>query len=167
MKIYIIRHAIAEDREIFALTGKPDSERPLISKGMKKLRKVCSFLKSLESDFDLFFHSPYIRCSQTADILKEFYPQSKFKKNPLLIPLASKEKIDRQLKTLNLKTIALIGHEPDLGELVSYLLKESNPQNYKFKKSGIAFLELDKKNNYHLNWLLKPKEMIQLQNQKY
>src|SRR5258708_2037922 len=39
MKLLIIRHAIAEDREDFARTGKDDSLRPITDEGKKKMKQ--------------------------------------------------------------------------------------------------------------------------------
>ena len=40
MKLLLIRHAIAEEREDFARTGKDDRLRPLTDEGRKKMKQA-------------------------------------------------------------------------------------------------------------------------------
>ena len=40
MELYLVRHAIAEDREDFAKKNQDDSLRPLTVKGRKRMQKV-------------------------------------------------------------------------------------------------------------------------------
>ena len=47
MKIIFVRHGLAGDKVKFALSGRPDAERPLTAKGVKKLRKAAAGLKNL------------------------------------------------------------------------------------------------------------------------
>jgi phosphohistidine phosphatase SixA len=66
MKLYLVRHAIAEDR---TPDHEDDSMRPLTDKGRDKMRRIASGLKSLGVTPDLIVSSPYVRASQTASIL--------------------------------------------------------------------------------------------------
>ena len=40
MNFLVIRHAIAEDREAWALTGVSDDERPLTEAGRRKMKRA-------------------------------------------------------------------------------------------------------------------------------
>ena len=44
MKLLVIRHAIAEDRDEFAYTGRPDAERPLTKQGRERMRRAAAGL---------------------------------------------------------------------------------------------------------------------------
>jgi phosphohistidine phosphatase len=47
MKLLLIHHARAEDRETFSETGPPDSERPLTDKGIRRMKKAARGLRRL------------------------------------------------------------------------------------------------------------------------
>ena len=44
MRLLIIRHAIAEDRDVWAETGKSDDARPLTDDGARKMTRVAGGL---------------------------------------------------------------------------------------------------------------------------
>ena len=77
MILYIVRHAIAEaagnsDYE-------DDSQRPLTQKGRKKMRKIARGLKELEKQLDLILTSPYLRATQTTEVLAKAFELDKEK----------------------------------------------------------------------------------------
>ena len=69
MDLLIIRHAIAERREVFAQAGEADSARPLVAKGRKRMKQVVRGLKGLVPTIDVLATSPYLRAAQTAEIV--------------------------------------------------------------------------------------------------
>ncbi|MCJ8277182.1 MAG: histidine phosphatase family protein [Bdellovibrionales bacterium] len=93
MKLYIIRHAHAEERHIFAQSGKPDELRPLTETGIKRMRKFLQSFTKNEEDINLFLQSPLIRAQQTVDILKEFYPSAEVQTTENLCPGLSSKKL--------------------------------------------------------------------------
>src|SRR5258708_2037921 len=60
MKLLIIRHAIAEDREDFARTGKDDSLRPISDEGKKKMKQGARGLRPLVPEIVLLAPSPLL-----------------------------------------------------------------------------------------------------------
>src|SRR6478672_122417 len=58
MKLLLIRHAIAEEREDFARTGKDDRLRPLTDEGRKKMKQGARGLRRCVPAFDLLAPSP-------------------------------------------------------------------------------------------------------------
>ena len=63
MILYIIRHAIAVEAGSFE---GDDSQRPLTSKGQKKMRSIAQGLKELEIELDLILTSPYLRSNSNS-----------------------------------------------------------------------------------------------------
>ena len=64
MKIYILRHGIAEE----AQGNQPDSERALTAEGKKKLRSVLRTAAAADVAPSLILTSPLRRAVQTAQI---------------------------------------------------------------------------------------------------
>lgn len=157
MKLYIIRHAHAEERHVFAQTGKPDELRPLTAKGIERMRKVIQSFKKQESQINLFLQSPLIRSQQTTDIFKEFYPEAKVITTENLCPGHSARDLYEEIQDHHLDSMAIIGHEPDLGQFLSWLLFRQASDHFPLKKGGIAKLDLYKDGRCYLKWLLRPK----------
>src|SRR5512140_1407352 len=70
MNLYIVRHAIAEQRAESA-SEQEDSQRPLTKKGRKQFRKVASGLAKMGIEMDQILTSPYLRAADTAAILRK------------------------------------------------------------------------------------------------
>ena len=66
MKLLLVRHAIAEEREEFERTGEPDDQRPLTSEGRKKMKRAAAGLGELVNKVDILATSPLARAQQTA-----------------------------------------------------------------------------------------------------
>src|SRR5687768_1700684 len=73
MRLLLVRHAIAEEREDFARTGKDDHLRPLTDEGRKKMKQAARGLRSLVPEIDLLATSPLTRAAQTGAILDSVY----------------------------------------------------------------------------------------------
>ena len=157
MKLYIIRHAPAEDRSQFALTNQPDSLRPLTEKGRQRMMDVFKFFKKQESKIDMVLSSPFTRCQQTSDICKEFYPEANFISSENLTPDFLAEDLLNEIQSYGAESIAIIGHEPDLGQFISWLLFNQATNRFPMKKSGIAKMDLYEDGRTYLKWMLRPK----------
>ena len=66
MNIFVLRHAIAVEREEW---NGDDAERPLTPEGEAQQRQVCIAMKRLALKFDLVLSSPYERAKRTAEIV--------------------------------------------------------------------------------------------------
>ena len=73
MRLLAVRHAIAEEPEVFARTGRDDRLRPLTDEGRKRMRRGARGLRSLVPQIDLLATSPLIRAAQTGAILDAVY----------------------------------------------------------------------------------------------
>lgn len=141
MTLYLIRHAQADER---GPQYPDDSKRPLVDKGFKQVKTLVKVLKALDIEFDALFSSPYTRAAQTAEPL---LPQLKKGRHiHYLDSLATDDfgqlliDVKERLSDKD-KTIALVGHEPYLGQLAANLLTgDKDEPRMNFKKA--ALLEL-------------------------
>ncbi len=158
--LFLIRHAIAEDREVFKKTGQPDDNRPLTKDGQLKMEKIARKLFSLEPGIKVFYQSPLTRSQQTVDVLRKQYITSKVKTLSSLSPDSSMDALLVELQQNLQFESALVGHENHISQSLNYLLTgKSLPSPFAFKKGGIACLEFKKveAGAFKLKWIVTPK----------
>ncbi|ERT05261.1 phosphohistidine phosphatase SixA [Lyngbya aestuarii BL J] len=161
--LYLIRHGIAADRELYEI----DEERPLTKDGDRKTRKVAQKLKSLNLKFDIVLSSPLVRARQTADILKSVGLTDHVEEFP---PLAPEGEINfwldwyRNWSHSGGDSLALVGHEPDLGNWAEVLIWGDIREALIVKKAGIIGITLPETGslvgNSQLLWLTPPKFLL-------
>ncbi|MDH3496759.1 MAG: histidine phosphatase family protein [Gemmatimonadota bacterium] len=164
MKLVIVRHAIAEDRVAFAETGQPDSARPLTDAGRKKMRANACGLRTVVPSLDVLATSPYVRARETADILAETYGR-RVDEVPALAHGGSHAALLAWLQEETAETVALVGHEPDLGLLIGWLVTGEAAPIVPLKKGGAAlvlFPDLPLYGDGEIRWVLTPKLLRQL-----
>ncbi len=164
MNLYIVRHAIAVQR------GTPgsedDSQRPLTDTGRKKMKKIAKGLRQLDLEFDVIVSSPYVRARDTAKILAKEFGMKDIAFSDNLIPPGNFENLVSEIhEKYDVNNLALVGHEPMLSSLISWLTTGNTEMRVTLKKGGIAYLVAD--NLYQdgratLQWLLTPALMVEL-----
>src|SRR5262245_13093818 len=122
MKLLMIRHAIAEEREDFARTGKDDHLRPLTDEGRKKMKQNARGLKKLVHEIDLLATSPLTRAAQTGAILDSVFGGLSEVEVEQLSPDAEPREFLRWLRKQKGGCVAVVGHEPSLSLILSSLL---------------------------------------------
>jgi phosphohistidine phosphatase len=165
MNLYIVRHAIAVAR------GTPgyddDSQRPLTDKGSKKMKKIVKGLRQFGIELNTILSSPYVRARDTAKILaNEFNMVDQIRFTDNLIPPGDfKDLINEIQEKYDVESLALVGHEPMLGELISWLTTRNKGLQINFRKGGVCYLSADRLYQDHratLEWLLTPALMVEL-----
>jgi phosphohistidine phosphatase len=161
MRLLVIRHAVAEDRDAFAVTGQPDARRPLTDDGRKKMKAAVRGLKEIVSKLDVLATSPLLRAAQTAEIVSQAYGRMETRTVEELSPERRPDELLGWLRSHQLgDTVAVVGHEPHLGFLVGWLLTGRNDSFVEFKKGGAVLLEFDDPpagGNAVLTWALPPR----------
>ena len=163
MQIYVLRHGIAVMRD--DLEVKNDAERQLTPKGKRQLRQIAAAMKTMGLRFDLILSSPYLRAKQTAEIVAESLKlKRQLRFSGTLVPDGSPTNLIRQLDELKPapEHILLVGHEPYLSRLISFLTTGGVDLMMDFKKGGLCKLEVEKFSYDRcatLAWLLTPKQM--------
>jgi phosphohistidine phosphatase len=161
-EIYIVRHAIAAER---GDDWPDDSKRPLTEQGISKFKEAVGGLKELDATIEEIFTSPLVRARQTADLLAAgVRGRPTVKVLDALSPGQPPATVMAQLaKVAKRRCIALVGHEPDLGELAAYLVGARRP--LPFKKGGICRIDLaslSTKAAGTLVWFVTPKILRKL-----
>lgn len=166
MKLLIVRHAKAEDRDAFAAEAKPDAERPLTEAGRKQARKAARAIKEMLPRIDVLATSPLVRALDTARLIAKEYKRLPVTELPALAPGLSEKTVLAWLAGQpNDATIALVGHEPDLGRLTTWLLCSRSRTIVEFKKGGACLLEFaatPEAGSATLAWLLTPGQLRRL-----
>ena len=159
MDIYILRHGIAVERGTPGY--KKDSDRPLTKDGEEKMRQIAEAMVGMELKFDLILSSPYVRAQQTAKIVaKALGEEVTFTK--FLVPDADPLDLIAEINDEKPHTVLLVGHEPDLSQLISMLACGTTAGTFELKKGGLCKLTAETiafGQCATLNWLLTPKQL--------
>jgi phosphohistidine phosphatase len=157
LELYLIRHGIAADR---GEEYPDDSKRPLTSAGIKRLQREARALDTLEVGFDHIIASPLLRTKQTADVLAEsLKSKPTVTTSDSLAPAGTPAAVIQELgRHMRKGRIALVGHEPNIGELAGRLIGARVP--LEFKKGGICRIDFDvfpPKGTGQLRWFVPPR----------
>jgi phosphohistidine phosphatase len=160
--LFILRHADADTE------APTDAERFLSEKGMDQARKIGRFFRNQGFPFDHILTSPLVRARQTAELvagelsrpdlvacvdfltagmnpatalkrLSQYAPASKESESPK----TASDKLPDKPASRPGQSFLLVGHEPDLGEFVEYLVG-SGQGTIHLKKAGLAKVTLPK-----------------------
>lgn len=158
MKVYLVRHGIAVEGLVRGITR--DSERPLTDEGITELKMVARGLKHIGVAPDLIVASPLVRTKQTADILQTELG-GELTTCDALAPGVTNASVFKFLKKYpNSHEMFLVGHEPDMGELVKEIIGAGFEFSLPFKKAGVCCVEvsdLPPTLPGTLKWLITPK----------
>ena len=143
IKLVLFRHAHAGSRAKYMLAeGRADRFRPLSSKGKREMKAVLRNLKESLYEIDLILTSPYTRAKQTARILQKQFGEARYLEVKELQPFVSAKSTMSHLRKINrLSVVALVGHEPHLSRLLSFILTGATHTDFDIKKSGFAIVE--------------------------
>jgi phosphohistidine phosphatase len=143
-ELYLVRHAVAAER---GEDWPDDTKRPLTTKGVSRFREVVQGLVWLGVGLDEIYSSPLVRAKQTADLLSEGLRER-----------TAVRVVDELGKRIKRRRVALVGHEPDLGELAAVLI--GAPRALPFRKGGVCRIDVDRVGasaHGSLVWFLPPK----------
>jgi phosphohistidine phosphatase len=162
VELYIVRHAIAADR---GPEWPDDDKRPLTDRGIDRFKEGVAGLAWLGVQLDIVLTSPLIRARQTAEYLCAGLPeQPAVETVDALAPGHTSLEVMEQIARAagSAATIAIVGHEPELGELTGWLIgtKRAVP----LKKGGVCRLDMDSLTSRYatLAWHLPPKVLRKL-----
>jgi phosphohistidine phosphatase len=162
VSLYLVRHAVAEER---GPKWPNDDLRPLTERGARRFAAAAAGLVALDGPPDEIFTSPLVRARQTADLLVK----AARGKVPVHVidTLAPEQEPDDAIAAIKRRwkgdRIAVVGHEPDLGELAAHLLDSESP--FTFKKGGACRIDLARGRTHRaarLVWFLPPNILRQL-----
>lgn len=143
MRLLIVRHGLAEERAAWAARGGSEADRPLTAEGRRRLRAAARGLADELPDLTLVATSPLARAAESARLLAAAWPRANLVELPALAPGGDAEAVLDWLATQRRKrSLALVGHEPDLSLLASSLLGATAGAALRLKKGGAALLDL-------------------------
>lgn len=156
-EIYVIRHGVAEER---GEAWPDDTKRPLTADGVSRLRKVARGLINLGVAFDVVLTSPLVRAKQTADaIAGAFDARPPIVTIDSLSPGSSYASLLLDLEKQSRRSrIALVGHEPGIGEFAARLAGSRHP--FELKKGAVCRVDIETlppAGSGALRWFLTPK----------
>jgi phosphohistidine phosphatase len=159
MDLYLIRHATAAWDPA---RWPDDRDRPLTADGEKRFSRAARGLRSLVPSVDVLLSSSFVRAWRTAEILnREAGWPKPVRAEALESGRAPAEVLQALQPHSNATAVTLVGHEPNLHELASYLLTaDTGHVQLVLKKGGVVRLEVDtalRPGSALLVWLLAPK----------
>lgn len=155
MKLYFLRHGLAEDR---AGWKGDDAARPLTEEGEKRMEREAATIAALDPAPDAILTSPLTRARQTAAIVA-----SAMKSDGKLLTdgrLGLAFDRDRLAEILldhpGAQALMLVGHEPSFSETISGLIGGGR---IVCKKGGLACVKLYEARPLkgELLWLIPPR----------
>jgi len=144
MRIYLLRHAIAEPRDPRHYPA--DSDRPLTREGRRKMEVAARGLPAADARFDVVFTSPLVRARQTARIVvPALRPRPPLRALRPLSPGGGAGGVFAALASLPADaSILLVGHEPDLSRLAGAMILDPRADlPLDFKKGGLCRIDFE------------------------
>jgi phosphohistidine phosphatase len=159
MEIYILRHGIAVERGTRGYAK--DGDRPLTKEGEEKMHQIAQIIEEMDLQIDLILSSPFVRAKQTAEIVAEALGEQ-VTYTDLLKPDSNPKELIAEINDEKPQRVMLVGHEPDLSQLVSLLTSGGGDAAIELKKGGLCKLTTERLTSGQcatLNWLLTPKQL--------
>jgi phosphohistidine phosphatase len=161
--LYILRHGIAVAP---GTAGIPDDERPLTSKGEKRMHQIARGLQRLDLKLDRIVTSPLPRARRTAEIVAEALDAGDLLETSTVLKVgATAASIQKWLGERTEDRLMIVGHNPALTDLISLLvLGPAQPGLCDLKKGGIAALQPSAVSHgrYRLIWVATPRVIRRL-----
>jgi phosphohistidine phosphatase len=155
--LYLIRHAEAKAAGENGINN--DEDRPLTDEGEAQTRRLGTGFHARGLRLGALLSSPLLRSKQTAEgILKhwpEFAPSVQVCEE--LAPSEKAKKLARFIRSLGTSSVGLVGHMPDMGEFLGWLIG-SRKASITLAKGGVAHVTCEdvRKGEGRLEWLLTP-----------
>ncbi len=163
LNLYLLRHSNAEEHPPQGESG--DAARRLTSEGIEKARLIGRAMHRLGLKFDLVLASPAARARHTAELVAaELQPSPKVELHPDLLIGGRLRAVGARVlhEAKPAKEVLLVGHEPDLGRIVSLLLVGNQDLHLVFKKGGLCKLAVPRLKYGRcaaLEWHLTPRQL--------
>ena len=138
LELYLIRHGIAAER---GPEWPDDSKRPLTGKGITALKQEAKALAALGISFDLIITQPVdAGPARPPNVFAEHLPgKPAVELSDSLTPAGTPAAVIQEMARHSRKArIALVGHEPNIGELAARLIGARSPIEFKKGRSAAS-----------------------------
>lgn len=155
-RLYLFRHGVAIPH---GTSGLDDDDRPLTEKGERRVRQVARGLRKTGLKLEKIVTSPLPRAAKTAEIIADCLDIAYLlEDDKVLLPQSDAATIRDWLKTRGESRIMIVGHNPNLSELLALLTTgQTNPIVVELRKSGVAALRDDPSGSYRIDWITRPR----------
>ena len=154
-----MRHGIACERN--ARRWPDDAARPLSARGVLRAREAARGARRIAPRPVRVLTSPLLRARQTAAILTDSAGWPSASVCPLLAPDASPASMLALLARSRESCIAVVGHQPALGQLLASCVTAGTPRaGFELRKMGMALIGFDgtaRAGHGELLWLVPPR----------
>jgi phosphohistidine phosphatase len=159
MRLYLMRHGIAQDRD--DPESPPDPDRQLTKKGVLRTRAAARGLCALGVEPGAILASPYLRALATAEAAAQMlgFNEDAIVQTEALLPDTSPALFFGELARLDAGEVLAVGHTPSIDELVAFALGGGRAPFTALRKAGVAGIEIDdlRAPKGRLLWLLEPR----------
>jgi phosphohistidine phosphatase len=155
-RLYLFRHGLAMAH---GTPGILDDDRPLTEKGARRVRQVARGLRKAKVKVDRIVSSPLPRALKTAEIVAETLKiPYLLESDTILLPASSAAEIAAWLHDREEPRIMLVGHNPNLSQLLSLLTTgQPDPILVALRKAGLAELRQNPTGAYHIESITRPR----------
>jgi phosphohistidine phosphatase len=165
LELVVVRHDVAEPRDP-AAAAQADAERPLTKEGRKRAAQAARALARLIEKADVVASSPLVRARDTAAPIADELGGLARVETPALAPGAKPAAFAEWLRGLGkVERVVVVGHEPDLSALVTWLVSGLSTPWLELGKGGACLVELPTRiapGQGKLAWLLRPGQLRRL-----
>jgi phosphohistidine phosphatase len=166
LTLVVVRHGPAEIRDPSRWPA--DERRPLTPKGLAQTRRAARGIARLVPELDVLATSAAVRAKQTAEALRAAYsdPPTAEEWKELAIGALAGPILDRLAELPRAeRTVAVVGHEPALAELVGIALVGESVPVVQIGKASAVRLEFSasvRPGAGRLRWALPRKQLSAL-----
>jgi phosphohistidine phosphatase len=158
VEIYLIRHADAVPLGESGSTD--DASRPLTAIGEQQAKQLAAGFQRQGVRPGIVLSSPLLRARQTAEGMVHALgePPVEVRICEDLAPGGKRRRLGRVPKELGQDSVALVGHQPDLGTFASWLVG-SKKADIEIAKAGVACIHCEEgpgRPKGSLVWLVTP-----------
>ena len=154
MKLYLMRHGPAEDEADSGV----DADRALTASGRERVRDVAKALLDAKECAREMLTSPLVRAVQTAEIVAIVAGVARLRIAREVAPGGDGARLARFLASSGRKRAMLVGHEPDLSDLLGALLGKSFHRP--FDKAMVIGLHLSRTTGFaNVRFVLEPRTL--------
>jgi phosphohistidine phosphatase len=163
VNLYLVRHGDALARGGSIST---DADRPLSKQGDEDARRAGRLLSRMDPAIALVLTSPAVRAVETGRLIAEALPgRPELTTSERLKPGARIDAILKEVIAEARESIVAVGHQPDLGTLIAWLVADGGPASLVLPPGTVICIEMQpdiQLPRASLRWLAPPDLIRQL-----
>ena len=137
MDVFFLRHGDAVSDSRYS-----DNARPLSDLGKRQATTIGTLLRRMNVVVDTILSSPLKRAQETASIVSSAIHCRQMTVSELLMNGSAPQQLFKQLTSLNVPSILLVGHEPYVSETISLLICGQRKVEIEMRKCSLALVNV-------------------------